>query len=429
MMPVSDHFRLRVAISCAVGLGVVPKLPAGGAPALLAQAPSQGGAVAISGSLSLAQLLSAATLRSPAIEVARARVDSARGERAIAGGLPNPALQVIPNTPFQYSVGLALDAGPQRVYRTRSASLGTSAARFDLADVTRTVTFAVRAAYFDLLLADSLRAIARADRDALRQIVAADSARVRAGDAPSRDLARSRLELAHAEATLADRGSVSRSARTQLQLLIGEAHPDTAFEVSGSLEYAEVHVQESALITVANANRPDVAAAEERVKAGEASRALARSALVPVPGVALVYQPRAPFGTGSRFAPAITLSVPLLYSYSGERGRAAAGLRQALTAESLTRAQAEGDVALALADFHSARERIGRYEHGLLADATAARDAIQYAYQAGAASLLELLDALRAYSETRADYYTAVHDYWVSAYALNRAAGKDVVAR
>jgi outer membrane protein, heavy metal efflux system len=424
MMPVTVSRRMRAVVVCVVGWSLAPQLSTGHAPSLHAQAPTTA-----SGPLSLAELVAAGVLHNPALEVARARVDSAHGERAIAGGLPNPALQVIPNTPFQYSVGIALDVGPQRMYRVRSADFGTTAARFDLADVTRNVTFSLRAAYFDLLLADSLRAIARSDRDALVRVVAADSARFRAGDAPQRDLARSRLELAHAEATLADRASASRSARVALQLLLGAPHPDTTFEVAGSLQYAPIDVQESELTAIARATRPDVAAAAERVKASDASQSLARATLLPVPGVALVYQPRAPFGTGSRFAPALSLSVPLLYPYSGERTRAAAGVKQAQIAESSTRAQAESDVGLALADFHSARERLSRYERGLLADADATRDAVQYAYQAGAVSLLELLDALRTYSETRADYYTAVHDYWVSAYALDRAAGRDVVVR
>jgi len=42
-------------------------------------------------------------------------------------------------------------------------------------------------------------------------------------------------------------------------------------------------------------------------------------------------------------------------------------------------------------------------------------------------SLIDLLDAIRTYADTRADYNAAVHDYWVSVYALDRAAGKDII--
>ena len=50
----------------------------------------------------------------------------------------------------------------------------------------------------------------------------------------------------------------------------------------------------------------------------------------------------------------------------------------------------------------------------------------RYAYRAGAASLLDLLEAVRTWLDTRGDYLTAVHDYWVNLYALDRAVGKDL---
>jgi outer membrane protein TolC len=44
--------------------------------------------------------------------------------------------------------------------------------------------------------------------------------------------------------------------------------------------------------------------------------------------------------------------------------------------------------------------------------------ATRYAYSRGAASLLEVLDALRAQQDVTTDYSTSLHDYWVSVYAL-----------
>jgi len=58
---------------------------------------------------------------------------------------------------------------------------------------------------------------------------------------------------------------------------------------------------------------------------------------------------------------------------------------------------------------------------------TAALETSRFAYQQGAVSLLELLDAIRTYGDTRSEYYGAVHDYWVAAFALSRAVGEDIV--
>jgi len=112
---------------------------------------------------------------------------------------------VIPGTPFQQSVAATLDLGPQRIFRTQAAGRGTTATRLVLADVTRQVTFRVRQSFYDVLLADSLRAIARERRDIFRGLLAADSVRWQSGDVPERNVTKSELELAGAEADLAGR--------------------------------------------------------------------------------------------------------------------------------------------------------------------------------------------------------------------------------
>jgi cobalt-zinc-cadmium efflux system outer membrane protein len=91
------------------------------------------------------------------------------------------------------------------------------------------------------------------------------------------------------------------------------------------------------------------------------------------------------------------------------------------------RRQVRSDVSQALDSYLSARELADRYACGLLADATGALAASRYAYERGATSLLDLLEAMRAYADTRSDVFTAVHDYWVSIFALERAAGDDVI--
>ncbi|MCC7485916.1 MAG: TolC family protein, partial [Burkholderiales bacterium] len=182
----------------------------------------------------------------------------------------------------------------------------------------------------------------------------------------------------------------------------------------------------SAAAARAAAARPDLAASLVRVRESEAARSLARAQLIPEPGLALVYQPDEPFASGLRFAPAISFSVPLFNFFGGERSRAAAGLRQARVMLDQARAGVHADVDLALADFHAAEARVARYGGGLLQQAATARDDVAYAYRSGAASLLDVLDAMRAYAETRVDYATAVHDYWVASWAVDRATAQDI---
>src|ERR1017187_2291509 len=131
--------------------------------------------------LTLEQVLAQALQGNPDIRLARLRADSARAEVRIARSYANPDLSIAPNNPWQYSVAAPLDVGPQRTYRVRTANDGALAAVHDVRDAERLVRFAIRASFYDLILADTMRAITREQHDIFRDLLAADSARVHAG--------------------------------------------------------------------------------------------------------------------------------------------------------------------------------------------------------------------------------------------------------
>ncbi len=352
----------------------------------------------------LGDVLALALRQNPDVVAARLAVDSARAEQGIARALPNPVYSVIPGTPFQQSVAATLDLGPQRIFRTQAAGRGTTATRLVLADVTRQVTFRVRQAFYDVLLADSLRAIARERRDIFRGLLAADSVRWQSGDVPERNVTKSELELAGAEADLARANAQAHAARLTLQTLLGSAAPDTAFAIAGTLAYEPVQLPLDSLGPVALHGRPDVAAAEARVGQTASLKALA---------------------TASNYALGLSFTVPLFYWNGGERARAAAGEAAAAAADRAVRTQVAAELAVAVDSFRAGRDLATRYV-GLVVKAAAALETARFAYQSGATLQLDLLDAIRTYSDTRANYYSALRDYWVSLYALDRAVGMDL---
>jgi outer membrane protein, heavy metal efflux system len=399
-----------------IGLWWLACLQLAGSPRAAAQTP-----------LTLSQVLDVALRRNPDILQASLRVDSAHGERRIAAALPNPTYVGIPGNPYQYSVSLPIDLSPERLYRTRAARQGQAATEFSRRDVVRQVSFTVRQAFSDLLLADAQRQIALEQRDIFRQLLRADSVRLQAGDIPERDLVKSELELARAEAALTRADAGVRAARVALQALMGVADPDTSFAITGERPAAPVlTVPIDSLLLVALANRPDIAAAREQADQSRSLKALATASLVPVPVVSVVYQDT-PFQSGLRYAFGIALPIPLFYWNGGERERANASLAAADVAVQRARVQIEADVAVAIGNFRSAQVLAGRYQAGLFEKSAAALEAARFAYQHGAASLLELLDAIRTYGETRSEYYSTVRDHWVAAYAVSRAVGVDVV--
>src|SRR2546422_7309226 len=380
----------------------------------------------------LERVLAVALRQNADILTARLRVDSAHGEQQIARAIPNPVLNSAPNQPWQYTVTLPLDVTPLRFLRTRAAGRGADAARSDVADVVRQVSFAVRQAFYDLMLAERQRELAGERREIFRQLLTADSTRLRSGDIAQRDVTRAEGEYARAEADLLRAAAQRHAARLTRQLRVRDAAPDTGFAVTGELAYRPVAIPVESLSAVAASLRPDVRAAQQRVAQSEALSTLAGRLWIPLPQVTFSHS-SGPFDRGELFsngtanAVGFGFTMPFLYWNGGERERSRAGLQQAQVASRRVQAQVATDLAMALDAYRSARGLAERYEGGLLAQADSALEMARYAYRAGTASLIDLLDAIRTYADTRADYNVAVHDYWVAVYGLDRAVGKDLL--
>jgi outer membrane protein, heavy metal efflux system len=394
----------------------------------VARAQTDGGPRPPTAGITLSAAIQRALRENPDVLVSRAVVDSAFAERHIAGALPNPVLAGTPNSPYQYSATIALDVTPQRYYRKQTASLGASAVTLDQREVEREVTVNVAHSFFDALLGEEKLQLAAKNRDAIAQILRADSARFEAGDVPALSLSRSEVELVRAEADLERQRGEVRAQRLALQTAIGSMRTDTAFTAIGTLDYRASQVNADSVLAMARAHRPDLLAARERVTQSQSARHAASALLWPTPALSYVVQTGGPFETGKYYSFGLSFELPSLNTYRGERERASAGETAATVNQRRADAQVERDVVSALAEYDAQRKLVERYRSGLLTKVDAGVAAVQYAYARGAASLLEVLDAVRAQQDVRTEYLTALHDYWVSVYALDAAAGSDVVA-
>ena len=65
-------------------------------------------------------------------------------------------------------------------------------------------------------------------------------------------------------------------------------------------------------------------------------------------------------------------------------------------------------------------------ERDLLRPSEEARDTTTYVYKAGASSLIDVLDAQRAFNETMSAYYSAQAEYRRAASRLAAAVGQEV---
>jgi len=305
----------------------------------------------------------------------------------------------------------------------RSQRIGLSAAGHDTSDTRRQVLFSVRQAYCDAQLSTALLGIAREQRSIVRDLLLADSVRLRSGAIALRDVVKSRVELTRADAVVARAEADVRSKRVALQLVIGIANPDTGLVISDTAQSTSLWVPPDSVAERSASYRPDFLSATDRVDARRSDVGYARSLLVPTPNLGVINQPYQPFISGSHYALAVGFGVPLFNWFGSERSRAGASLQIAEITRARQVVQIHAELVETLDSVRTTRSLVGRYETGALALSDSALAMARYAYSGGATSLVDVYDALRTDSAVRAEYATALHDYRLSVFALRRAAG------
>lgn len=378
--------------------------------------------------LDLATVVARAMRDNPDLREARSRALAAHGDRRMAGAPPAPGVAYNPGNPAQYALSVPVDVGPQRWLRTNAAAHGLRAARLDVADAERLVRFSARQAFFDALLADSLAALAADQYRMLAAIAAADSLRLRAGDIAERAATRSAIEAAQAHAAAARAHVDALAAHRTLAQVLGMPGDGGALALAGDLRFEPLaRPGDSLALHTAAAARPDLAAAAERERAARANTRAALANLLPVPQLTWVRQPDAAFPSGRHDAFGVALTLPWFDLQGGPREKARADAQVAQVEVARAQAAAAAGLATALERFAAAREAAERYAGGLLARSAAAVQAARFAYERGAIAPVDLFDVIRADAEVRTDALTALHDYWVDAYAIDREAGKELL--
>jgi cobalt-zinc-cadmium efflux system outer membrane protein len=122
----------------------------------------------------------------------------------------------------------------------------------------------------------------------------------------------------------------------------------------------------------------------------------------------------------------VSAPLPILNRNQGEIARAGAEGEQLVRQLAARRAQILGDVRSAYQEYATMRELVASIERDLLKPATSARDISTYTYKAGASTLLELLDAQRAFNDTMQSYVDAQAGLTRAVSKLNAAVGEEV---
>ncbi|MEO8040868.1 MAG: TolC family protein [Betaproteobacteria bacterium] len=374
--------------------------------------------------LSYAEAVELLKARNRDVQFAQRNVEAAQADTIGARARPNPNLSfnAVAISPHAFGSGgpqdksidsivqlsQLIERGNKRGLRTEATRLALDATRGDLADAVRRTTLTLAGAYYDLLFAQERARITEDTSALLAKTVAAAELRLKAGDVARADLSRIRVDQLRAEndhrAAVSDR----ERARISLAYVVGldaEAGALVATDpwpTAGDLAMVDVAATIEA--------RPDVRASALRLQAAEKARDLARALKSRDVTLAVQYERFPDQIQNNTLGFGVSMPLFLNYSFEGEIRRAEVNFQAAEDGLERTRALARAEIDSAWSSLTSARDRVQRYEGGLLKEAQRAADAAEFAYRNGALGVIDLLDARRILAATRSDAAAAQAD-------------------
>ena len=381
--------------------------------------------------------------RSRELRLAQNAVEAAAADRISAAARPNPNL-VINATQFgnlypagyDYSrldrradivVGLnrTFERGGKRELRMAVADSNERASRYDLSDLQRAQRVVLHSAYYDLVLAQERVRITDLTSASFRKTLDAVALRLKAGDIAPSDVARIQVDALRAQNDARAARAEREKAQSALAYLIGleaRARSIEAAEGRPAIEDAASRIDIEKIL----GERPDISAAQARLRAAEEKRELARALRTrDITGsVQFEHVPWNPLANPTAVNTiGFGVSIPLFanYHFEGEIRRADVELDATRMNLEKTRALALGDIESSRADLESAVDRVRRFDGALLGEAQKAADAAEFAYANGAIGVMDLLDSRRQLYLTRLEASAAQSDYGKSLAAWRAA--------
>src|SRR5262249_10289437 len=119
-----------------------------------------------------------------------------------------------------------------------------------------------------------------------------------------------------------------------------------------------------------------------------------------------------------------SVPLPVFNRNQGEIERARQEQRQIEARIRALEADVHNELSTAWQQYDAAHALVTRIESGMLAQARQVLKTVEYSYRSGAASLIELLDAQRAYNDTMQGYNESRAEYARSLYLVDSVTGK-----
>lgn len=373
---------------------------------------------------------------SPQVAQARERVRENAALLAAARSNASPAVTLnyaaapqggSANTTIEQSlttVGGAVTLGNYLTYQpaVREAQYTLAAAQFDLLDAARAERLKTVGLYYDALKAAATANLRDEDVAGARSDLRAAQLRFRAGDVPRLDVVRARVALSNARAA-ADAARVAfENARSALAVETGVSE-ETFVRAEAARGASAPPPDPQRAVARALAQRSDLAAARQAVRAQAAALRVARRGVLPALTVSAGYTQGMDSGVFVRGPSAnVDLSLPVSHAASDRAQAERARLAQAQYKVASLKRQIAVDVGAAARTYQESSRALQSARNALAAAQQELR-ATQIGYRSGASSSLDVADARRTYIQAAIDELNAVYAQAQAAAALEEEMG------
>ncbi len=328
---------------------------------------------------------------------------------------------------FTLRTDLIRERAGKRRGRIEAAEGARSVAELQFLNSVRATILDVQNAFVDVLLANAGLALVQENLESLNRIVEVNTARVRAGDLAEVELGRSRLAAFEQENAVRRAQLAVRTALNRLQTLLGRKSLSPTLTVTGEMRRDTAAPSPEELRELALKARPDLRALHrDRQRAAAELRLQLAQGKVDYTLGAEYRRQQGLAGTGNSLGLFLSVPLPLFDRNQGEIERARHEERQVQLRLRALETAIAGELENAYQRFLTARGLLEGIEGRMLQQARDVRDITRYSYQRGEATLLELLDAQRAFNDTMQAYNEARAEYARGLYLLEAVSGKAV---
>ncbi len=388
--------------------------------------------------ISLDDAIKLAVEHSHALKAAQSQIPQNQASEITANLRPNPLLswdaQFIPifepsqftstflndNAQYDLGIGYTFERGKKRQARLAAAQDQTSVSRYLVADTERTLALSVAQQFINVLLAESNLDFAKQALDSYQKTVGISNERFKAGDISEGDLLKVKLQLLQFQSDVSAANVARVQGLAQLRQAIGyDALPDI-YDVTGDLVYQSLSVNLDDLKLRALRERPDLLEANASVNAAGSQNRLAIANGKQDLGTTFTYSHVSGTNTAAFF---FNIPLPIFDRNQGEIARTRYAIDQAKQMDLAASDAVLTDVYSAYASIRSNDEVVKLYMSGYLDQAKESLDISQYAFQHGAASLLDFLDSERSYRSVQLSYRQSLASYMLAVEQLKAAVG------